>query len=185
VRSRAALILLAIAGCGSPPPPVVPETVAAPAPPPPPSPRKTDPRWLLAAGEDPLEKARLAVAVGAAELLSGVEDGGETAEVALAALPFADDGEIALGRLGEMIRAPSPARARVLAAILGVAGQPRGAREPIDPDGAKRCGAALIALAADPAAPREERALAVSAARALAEKGLVDPARIPSELDPR
>lgn len=176
-----------IAACGAPPP-VVPAPVASvevPSPPAPPSPRKADPRWLLAASEDPLEKARLAVAVGAAELLLGVEDGGATAEIALLALPFADDGEVALGRLGELIGAASPARARLLTAILGVAGQPRRSRELLDPDGARRCGAALIALAADRAAPREERALAVSAARALAEKGLVDPARIPSELDPR
>jgi hypothetical protein len=176
-----------LAACSAPPP-VVPAPVAsveAPPPPPPPSPRKTDPRWILAASEDPLEKARLAVAVGAAELLRGVEDGGETADIALAALPFADDGEVALGRLGELIGAASPGRARILAAILGVAGQPRRQREGIDPDGARRCGLALIALAADRGAPREERAMAVSAARALAEKGLADPARIPSELDPR
>ena len=148
------------------------------------SPRRTDPRWILAAADDPLDKARLALAVGAAELLEGVEDGGETAEIALAALPFADDAEVALGRLGELARAGGPGRRRILDAILGVAGQPGRQREALDREGPRRCGDAVLAVAADASAPREERALAVSAARALAEHGWVDRARIPSELDP-
>jgi hypothetical protein len=41
-----------------------------------------------------------------------------------------------------------------------------------------------VALAADTSVPREERAIAVSAARALAERGYLDRARIPSDLDP-
>jgi hypothetical protein len=148
------------------------------------SPRLHDPRWREARGSDPLEKARLAAAVGAAELLRGIDDGGETAETALAALPFAEDGEIALGRLVELARADPARRRAVLSAILGIAGQPRRQREPLDPEGARHAGEALVALAADAAVPREERAIAVSAARALAERGYLDRARIPSDLDP-
>jgi hypothetical protein len=150
------------------------------------NPRLTDPRWLLAAGEDPLEKARLATSVGAAELLDGVADGGETAAVALGALPYADDADVALGRLAELARADAGARRRVLVAILGIAGRPRRAQEPLDPEGARRCADVLVALAADRTLPREDRALSASAARALAEKGILDPARakIPSDLDP-
>jgi hypothetical protein len=43
----------------------------------------------------------------------------------------------------------------------------------------------VISLASRVDAPREERALAVSAARALAEKGYADPRRIPVDLDPK
>jgi hypothetical protein len=152
-------------------------------------PRLDDPRWLAARSDDPLEKARLAEAVGAAELLAGIGDGGETAETALAALPFADDAEIALGPLADRIATPEATdgalRHRLLSVILAVAGQPRRQREPLDPEGARRCGQVLLRLAADTSLPREDRALAVSAARALAERRYVDPARIPSDLDPK
>jgi len=43
----------------------------------------------------------------------------------------------------------------------------------------------MLALAARDTIPREERAIAVSAARALAEKGYLDPTRIPTDLDPK
>jgi hypothetical protein len=149
------------------------------------NPRRDDPRWIQARGDDPLEQARLAAEVGAAALLAGVEDGGDEEATALGALPFADDGEVALGRLGDLARADPARRRRVLGAILGIAGRPRQNREPLDPEGVRRCGEALLALGADRALPRGERALAISAARALAGKGYVDPARIPADLDPR
>jgi hypothetical protein len=150
------------------------------------SPRLHNPLWIRAREDaDPLEKERLAVAVGAAGLLAGLDDGGETAETALAALPFADDAEIALGRLAEILEGARLAeqRRRLLQAILGIAGQPRRQREPLDLEGARRCGGVMLGLAADRGRPREERALALSAARALAEQGYVDPRRIPSDLD--
>jgi hypothetical protein len=139
---------------------------------------------VLAAGDDPLEKARLAQAVGATELLRVFEAAGEDATIALQALPYADDAEAALGRLAELARAGGPLRRAVLTATLAIAAEPRRPREPLDPEGARRCGEILVALAADASLPRGERALAVSAARALAEKGYVDRGRIPSELDP-
>jgi hypothetical protein len=154
--------------------------------------RLRDLRWTLARGDDPLDKERLAVAVGAAELAAAVDDTDEIAAAALAALPFADDAEVALGKLASRLgstRAPSGWRttwqAAVLTSILGIAGQPRRPREPLDPEGARACGEALLAFAVDPGHPHDERALAVSALRALAEHGTVDRARIPSDLDGR
>lgn len=161
------------------------------------SPRASDPMWLRAKDEDPLERARLAEAVGAAGLLEGVEDGGEIAEVALGALPLADDGELALRRLGELaivrLEAPPgagaaaarPSLAQILEAILGIAGQPDRQREPLDREGARACGQALLVIAGRAGADPAARALAVSAARAMAAKAHVDPTKIPTDLDPR
>jgi hypothetical protein len=149
------------------------------------SPRRSDPLWLRAKDEDLLERARLAEAVGAAGLLEGLEDGGDIAETALAALPYADDADLALRRLGELALAAGPAEVdAILDAILAIAGKPPRPREPLDPEGARACGAALITLAGKQALSRESRARAVSAARALAEKGYVDASRIPGDLDP-
>lgn len=152
----------------------------------PPSPRLSDPRWIQARDEDPLERARLAEAVGAAELLLALDDGGLIAETALAALPFADDADIALGPLGirALVAAP-PELLPLLEVILAIAGKPARPREPLDPEGARACAEAMLTIASRMTLPREPRALAVSAARALAEKGFVeDRARIPSDLDP-
>ncbi len=151
-----------------------------------PSQRARDPRWIAARDEDPAERMRLASAEGAAGLLEAIEDGGETTATALLALPYAEDAEAALGRLGSLAQAATPEqRGPVLAAILAIAGQPRQSREPLDPEGARACGEVVISLAARVDAPREERATAISAARALAEKGYADPRRIPADLDPK
>ncbi|WP_437694025.1 thiamine biosynthesis protein [Sorangium sp. So ce176] len=152
----------------------------------PPSPRLTDPRWLRAAGDDPLEHARLAEAEGASGLLAALDDGGDIALAALRALPYADDADLALGPLAERARAaPAPSLPPLLDALLGVAGRPPRPREPLDPDGARAAAATLLELSGRRDLPAEQRAVAISAARALAEKGLVDPARIPADLDPQ
>lgn len=147
--------------------------------------RLSDPLWVRAKDEDELERARLAEAVGAAGLMEGVEEGGEVAVTALSALPYADDGEIALRRLGELSLAAEPAALDgLVTAILGVAGRPSRSREALDAEGARACGEALLVLAGRAALPAEMRAKVVSAARALSEKGYVDRARIPGDLDP-
>ncbi|WP_437804930.1 thiamine biosynthesis protein [Sorangium sp. So ce1078] len=151
----------------------------------PPSPRLTDPRWRLAAGDDPLERARLAESEGASGLLAALEDGGDIALTALRALPYADDAELALAPLAERARAASgPSLTPLLDALLGIAGRPPRPREPLDLDGARAAAAALVELSGRRDLPAEQRALAISASRALAEKGLVDPRRIPADLDP-
>lgn len=151
-----------------------------------PSARATDARWLAARDEDPAASMRLAAVEGAAGLLDGVEDGGETTAVALRALPFAEDAESALGRLGALLAGmPGEQQGPALAAILAIAGEPRRQREALDAEGARSCGEALISLASRADLPRENRAIAVSAARALAEKGYADPRKIPGDLDPK
>ncbi len=191
------LLALTLLGCspgsrrGEPPPAASPGSSAVggpPAsaqPPKPPSPRLSDPLWIRGRDEDPLERARFAEAVGASELILGLDDGGQVTDTALAALPFADDADIALGKLGSMALTAAPAELPpILEAILAVAGRPARPREPLDPEGARACGAAMLTVASRTSLPREPRALAVSAARALAEKGFVDRARIPTDLDP-
>jgi hypothetical protein len=189
-RALAVAVLASWLGCRSEPPRATPgdagaaptssaSAAAAPS-------KMLDARWQRAAGDDPLDAARLAEAVGAAGLLEGIDEGGEASRVALLALPHADDGELALRRVCELLAASAPGKAEpVLEAVLGVAGQPRKQREPLDPEGARGCGDVLVRIAADAARPRPERALAVSAARAFAEKGQLDAARIPKDLDPR
>lgn len=162
-----------------------PPSASASAPPRPPSPRLTDPRWRRAAGDDPLEHARLAEAEGAAGLLAALEDGGDIADAALRALPYADDADLALGPLAaRAAAAPAASLPPLLDALLGVAGRPPRPREPLDPDGARAAAAILLELSGRRDLPPEQRAVAISAARALAERGLVDPRRIPEDLDP-
>ena len=151
-----------------------------------PSARATDARWLAARDEDPAALMRLAASEGAAGLLDGLDDGSETAATALRALPHADDAEAALGRLASRAAAaPGEQRGPLLATILAIAGEPRRQREALDADGVRSCAEAMISLASRADVPREERATAVSAARALAEKGYADPHRIPGDLDPK
>jgi hypothetical protein len=143
-----------------------------------------DPRWARAAGEDPAERQALADAVGAMELIDALGDGGEIARTALLCLPYADDAELALGPLARRaLKANGEELATILEALLGVAGRPATAREALDPEGGREAGEAMITLANRTSLPREHRALAVSAARALAEKKMADPARIPADLD--
>ncbi|MEZ4389452.1 MAG: thiamine biosynthesis protein, partial [Polyangiales bacterium] len=114
-----------------------------------------------------------------------VEDGGALFETACRALPFADDAELAAGRLGEIAllddAAVSDGAVRALRAIA-IAPPSRG--EARDPDGVARAGAALLRLSQAKSLPPARRALAISAARAFAERGALDPARIPDDLDP-
>jgi hypothetical protein len=148
--------------------------------------RASDARWIAARDEDPAASMRLAAIEGAAGLMDGLDDGGETAVTALRALPYASDAEAALGRLGSSLAGASPEQqGALLTTILAIAGERRRSREAIDPEGARSCGDALILLASRADVVRENRATAVSAARALAEKGIVDPRKIPKDLDPK
>lgn len=147
--------------------------------------RAADERWQRAKGEDLADKQTLADALGAAGLLDALDEGGDIATTALACLPLADDADLALGPLAKrVLAAPNESREAYLSALLGIAGRPARARESIDPDGAAEAGAAVLELAKNTALPREHRALAISAARALAEKKIVDSAKIPTDLDP-
>lgn len=149
------------------------------------SPRRGDPRWRRALAGDPLDVEALALAEGASGLLEGVEDGGELMRVALDALPLAADAELALGRLGELALLEDAAISEAaVVTIHHIAGAPPSRGEPLDPDGVTAAARAVMTLATRAGLPRERRARAVSAARAFAERGVLDPARIPADLDP-
>lgn len=192
--SAAALVALASACRREPPPAGAAASSAASAAPasstaaraaPARSPRLDDPRWRLAAGDDPLDRARLAEAEGAAGLLDALADGGEIARTALAALPAAPDAELALGPLAERALAAPPGEIEpILQALLEIVGRPPAPREPLDPEGARAAAEAALTLAARRDLPAPARALAISAARAFARRGSLDPAKIPQDLDP-
>jgi len=156
--------------------------------------RLDDPRWRLADGDDPLERARLAHAEGAAGLLDALHDGGAIATTALRSLPHAPDADLALGPLAERAlgqTASTNARPStptdldlLLQTILEIAGRPPPPREPLDPEGARAAAAAMVQIARRRDLPLTARAIAVSAARALAARGYLDPAEIPADLDP-
>jgi hypothetical protein len=149
------------------------------------SPRRGDPRWRRALAGDPLDVEALALAEGATGLLEGVEDGGELMRLALDALPLAPDAELALGRLGELALLEDAALSEAaVVTIHHIAAAPPSRGEPLDPDGVAAAARAVMALAARAGLPRERRARAVSAARAFAERGVLDPDRIPADLDP-
>jgi hypothetical protein len=148
--------------------------------------RAKDDLWRRAAAGDPLDLARLADREGAGGLLEGLAEGGPLGLLALEALPFADDAEGALQRLGEIVRQIDPGESGpVVRSIAGIAGRPRCQTEPIDPPGLRSCAQALLALTSKNGLARAVRADAISALRLLSEKGAVDPVAIPSDLDPR
>jgi len=135
---------------------------------------------------DPIDLASLADREGASGLLAGVEQGGEAGVTALHALPHADDAELALRRLGEIaLQVDGKTQRDVVDAIHGIASRPVRQAEVIDATGARACADALLDIARRSGVPKETRAVAVSALRSLAERMVVDPARIPTDLDPR
>jgi hypothetical protein len=148
--------------------------------------RARDELWLRASGGDAADLARLADREGAAGLLEGLEEGGPTGTVALEALPFADDADAAYQRLGEILRQVDPDHsAPFVQAVGAIARRPLRQREPVDPEGMRFCAEALLALSRRTSAPASLRAPAISALRLLAERHAVDPAAIPTDLDPK
>lgn len=149
------------------------------------SPRLRDPLWLAARDEDALESQRLAESAGVSGLLLGLEDGGEPARTALRALPYAADAEAALGTLAELaLQAGGDDLGPILETVLFIAKAPAHAREALDPEGARACAQATLALSKRLNLPQQERALAISATRAFATKDLLDASSIPTDLDP-
>ena len=148
--------------------------------------RARDDLWQLAAAGDAADLARLADREGAAGLLEGLEEGGPTGIVALEALPFTDDAEAAYQRLGEILRqVDADQSAPFVRAVGAIARRPPRQSEPVDPEGMRFCAQALLALSRRTNAPASLRAQAISALRLLAERHAVDPAAIPTDLDPK
>ncbi|HKQ68371.1 MAG TPA: hypothetical protein VJT73_03490 [Polyangiaceae bacterium] len=146
--------------------------------------RAKDDLWRRAIAGDPVDLARLADREGAGGLLEGLEEGGAVGLASLGALPFADDAELALQRLGEIARQIAPGESGpVVRAVLEIAAKPRRQVEPIDPPGFRSCTDALLELARKTSAASSARAPAISALRLLAERGGVDLGAIPTDLD--
>jgi len=118
-------------------------------------------------------------------LLEGVEDGGDLFLVACQALPFADDADLALGRLGEIALLDDVALSETAVATIHRIAAARPSRgEALDPDGVSAAAQSVLLRAKDTSLARDRRARAVSAARAFAERGVLDPSTIPADLDP-
>ncbi|MET0595562.1 MAG: thiamine biosynthesis protein [Polyangiaceae bacterium] len=145
-----------------------------------------DDLWRRALDGDPIDLARLADREGAGGLLEGLEEGGPISLAALLALPFAVDADLAYQRLGEIVRQLDPrAVGPVVQAIADMASRPRRQSEPLDPPGLRSCGEALLVLAEQKSLAKTVRAPAISALRLLAERGAVNAAAIPTDLDPK
>jgi hypothetical protein len=143
-------------------------------------------RWrrALAEPDDPIELDRLASAEGASGLLAGLEEGGAVGLAALRALPRADDAEVALRRLSEiLLQADARALPPVLDAVEGVALGPRPQRERLDPVGEHAAFDALVAVAKRSDVPAPTRARAVSVARLLAQRAPYDARLLPTDFD--
>jgi hypothetical protein len=98
--------------------------------------------------------------------------GGGARATALAALPLAEDGEAALGRLCELASLAHPSEVQpFLEAALGILHRPLTQRERVDPDGLRSASQALLALSQRGDLSEEARAAALSATRLLAERG--------------
>jgi hypothetical protein len=138
----------------------------------------------LAEPDDPVELDRLAASEGASGLLVGLEEGGAVGLAALRALPRADDAEVALGRLAQiLLQAEARALPPVIDAIEGVALRPLEQRERLDPLGAHAAFDALVGVAKRSDLPAPTRARAVSVARLLAQRTPYDVRLLPTEFD--
>jgi hypothetical protein len=144
-----------------------------PGPPAQPTKLADDPVWKEASEADPMNLARLAEREGAAGLLQGVEVGGTLGRTALAALPFADDGELALGRLCQILRHTVPGVSKpVLQAVHALVSRPPEPAELLDPEGYVLCAAVLKELGKRQGVPPATRDLIASARSMLVEHGV-------------
>lgn len=158
-----------------------------------PSPRVSDERWARALGDDdPLEDARLADALGAEELASGVRDGGAVATAALRALPYASDALLALGplmdaaldaqkglKISPATGEPWPTTAALLDAVAAIALARPEDREPFAAESVAHAIRILVGLSAEKGLSEDDHARVVSALRGLANRGFFDPTKIP------
>lgn len=142
--------------------------------------------WARAMNEgDDIDLAALADREGATGLLEAFEQGGQVARTALAALPFAPDAPVAYRRLGEVaLLTKGETQRAIIRAAHDVAVRPRRFGEPVDEGGTELCAKALLHIANDEGAPRDNRALAVSALRLFPFSSVVGPEQVPTTFDP-
>lgn len=138
----------------------------------------------IANPDDALELARLAEAEGTSGLMVGLEEGGATGNIALLALPYADDSEHAMGRLSEILeQTPPESMLLVLDAMEGITLRPQTQAEPRDPMGVHKAFDALVRVANRKELPANVRARAVSVGRLLASRRPYDPKALPTDFD--
>jgi len=100
----------------------------------------SDPWWQRARGGHEFDLLRLAEREGAVGLLEGVEVGHGIALTAFLALPSAEDAELALPRLCELLQQMQDApNAALLECIRDIAGRPPTQREPLAPGAHAQC----------------------------------------------
>jgi hypothetical protein len=153
--------------------PVGPLPRLEPGPPSTPTALTEDPHWRRALERDPIDLARLADREGALGLLAAVELGGSLGLTGLQALPYAEDGELALGRLCELLpRLPEPGRRAVLVALHSIVQKlvvARADRERLAAEAVGACRSALTGVAKQAEASPDDRDLAASARELLRE----------------
>jgi hypothetical protein len=141
----------------------------------------TEEPWLLAREGDPLELARLCDAVGASRLGEAIDDPASSPDdraTAVRALAFAEDPTPALDSLCKLVTASSvDASTLALQTLVQVAPRRRQIEE-IEGGAWRRCGEATLALLEKTRDPTR-RTLAIRASMALAERGALDPKRVP------
>ncbi|HEU5074643.1 MAG TPA: hypothetical protein VFU02_10725 [Polyangiaceae bacterium] len=135
---------------------------------------RNDPLWQRAGVEHAeIDLMRLANREGAAGLLEGLSVGRNVGLTALAALPHAEDGELALSRLCELLAHPGDQRLNpslpVLRSVHGIAAQPPEQREALAASGYAGCVPVIERLAKLPNLDAERHDLASSAAASLVE----------------
>ena len=139
--------------------------------------------WQREEGDGPQSSARLADRIGAVALLASYERGLHD-ERALAALPWADDAFVVMGRLAELATDRRRTdRERLLRTLVRVVSREPQPVEPLAPDSVARAIAVLDAFSRDRSVANAERALAISALRALARVGYLDRASVTTQLD--
>ena len=131
---------------------------------------KGDALWQRAAGGAEIDLMRLARREGAAGLLEGLALGRSVGLTALAALPHADDGELALSRLCAELAQPSTAPSLpVLRALQGIVARPPEPREALATSGYVECVPVVDRLAKLPNLDPERHDLVSSTAGSLVE----------------
>lgn len=133
---------------------------------------------------DAIELARLAEVEGATGLLAGLEEGGAVGLVALAALPLAEDAEIATTRLAEIAAQLDDAGlGPLLDCLEGIVQRPRAQVEPLNPLGLHAAFDAMVEVANRKGLAPSTRARAVSVGRLIAQRGPYDTKLLPTEFD--
>jgi len=128
-----------------------------------------DALWQRAQGGAEIDLMRLAHREGAAGLLEGLAVGRSVGLTALAALPHADDAELALSRLCEQLAHATAPSLPVLRSLQGIVARPPEPREALAASGYAGCVPVVERLVKLPGLDPERHDLVSSAAGLLAE----------------